>query len=158
MTEKAPYQIRWARGEDWENAMDLVWRTFLKFEACDYTEEGVLDFFDFVTSDRLHQMFLDGTYQMMVAVAQSTIIGVATLRNSTHLSLLFVEEQYHRQGVGRALLERMCDYLRREAGECYMSVMAAPYAVNFYKKLGFRAVEEEKTFSGIRVTPLEKFL
>ncbi len=53
---------------------------------------------------------------------------------------------------------RMCEYLKKEAGERYMSLKAAPYAVEFYRKLGFHAVHEEEAFSGIRVTPMEKFL
>ena len=53
---------------------------------------------------------------------------------------------------------RMCEYLKKEAGERYMSLKAAPYAVDFYRKLGFHAVHGEEAFSGIRVTPMEKFL
>ena len=77
---------------------------------------------------------------------------------TNHLSLLFVDEEYHHRGVGRSLMGRMCEYLKKEAGERYMSLKAAPYAVDFYRKLGFHAVHEEEAFSGIRVTPMEKFL
>ena len=51
----------------------------------------------------------------------------------------------------------MCDYLKAEVGERYMSVKASPYAVNFYKKLGFHAIRPEEEYSGIRVTSMEKF-
>jgi len=78
--------------------------------------------------------------------------------NYNHLSLLFVDEEYHHRGIGRDLMRRMCEYLKKEEGERYMSLKAAPYAVEFYRKLGFHAVHEEEAFSGIRVTPMEKFL
>ena len=42
------FQIRNIRTEEWEDAMALVWRTFLKYEACDYEEEGVRSFLDFI--------------------------------------------------------------------------------------------------------------
>ena len=61
------------------------------------------------------------------------------------------------QGLNRQI-RRMCEYLKKEEGERYMSLKAAPYAVEFYRKLGFHAVHEEEAFSGIRVTPMEKFL
>ncbi len=38
-----------------------------------------------------------------------------------------------------------------------MSLKAAPYAVEFYKRLGFRIVRPEEEYSGIRVTSMEKF-
>ena len=72
------------------------------------------------------------------------------------MSLLFVESAYHHKGVGSAILGRLCEYLEKEKGERYMSLQAAPYAVNFYRKQGFRAVRPEMEFSGIRVTPMEK--
>lgn len=59
-------------------------------------------------------------------------------------------------GVGRAILTAVCDYLKQEAGEKYISLKAAPYAVNFYRRLGFRAVRPEEEYSGIRVTEMEK--
>ena len=38
-----PYTIRWAKPEDWPETMQMVWRTFMRFEAADYTEEGVFE-------------------------------------------------------------------------------------------------------------------
>ena len=138
-TAAGTYEIRWAEDKDWIPAMHMIWKTFLKFEAVDYTEEGIRNFYDFIT---------DG----------ERVIGAASVRNYNHLSLLFVDEEYHHRGIGRDLMRRMCEYLKKEEGERYMSLKAAPYAVEFYRKLGFHAVHEEEAFSGIRVTPMEKFL
>ena len=93
---------------------------------------------------------------MMVALDGERIIGAGTIRNRNHLSLLFVDESYHRRGVGRAILTALCNYLKLEAGERYMSLKASPYAVNFYRRLGFRVVKPEEEYSGIRVTAMEK--
>lgn len=152
------YEIRWAEAKDWIPAMHMIWKTFLKYEAVDYTEEGIRNFHEFITDEHLYKSFLQGRYQMMVALDGTRIIGAASVRNYNHLSLLFVDEEYHHRGVGRSLMGRMCEYLKKEEGEQYMSLKAAPYAVDFYRKLGFHAVHEEEAFSGIRVTPMEKFL
>ena len=104
-TAVGTYEIRWAEDKDWIPAMHMIWKTFLKFEAVDYTEEGIRNFYDFITDEHLYKSFL-----------------------------------------------------KKEEGERYMSLKAAPYAVEFYRKLGFHAVHEEEAFSGIRVTPMEKFL
>ncbi len=151
-----PFLIRWADQADWEEMMKMVWETFLKFEGNDYTEEGIKSFRDFITDKGLYESFLRGKYHVMVALDGHRIIGMASVRNYNHLSLLFVDEAYHRKNVGSMLIKEMSAYLKSE-GERYISVKAAPYAVQFYKKLGFRAVRPEEEYDGIRVTLMEKF-
>lgn len=155
-TERIPFEVRWAKEREWSPAMKMIWRTFLKYEGNDYTEEGIRKFFEFITDDDLYVSFLKGRYQLMVALAGEEIIGAGSIRSGNHLSLLFVEEQYHHMGVGSAILERLCDYLKTEAGQRCMSLQAAPYAVDFYRKQGFHAVRPEMEYSGIRVTAMEK--
>lgn len=150
------FEIRWARENEWHPAMRMIWRTFLKYEGRDYTQEGIKSFFDFITDDELYCSFLKGEYQMMVALADEKVIGAGSLRSKNQLSLLFVDERYHHMGVGSAILGKLCDYLKTEAGERYMFLQAAPYAVNFYRKQGFRQLRPEAEYAGIRVTAMEK--
>lgn len=151
-----PYEIRWARKSEWSQAMKMIWRTYLIYDSEDYTKEGDKNFFSFITDADLHAAFLRGEYLLMVALDGERIIGAGSLRGRNRLSLLFVEDGYHRQGVGSAILGQLCNYLQREAGEKYISVMAAPGAVEFYKKEGFRVVRPEAEIAGIRVTTMEK--
>ena len=153
-----PYEVRWAKTEEWAPAMKMIWKTFLKFEGEDYSPEGIQNFFDFISDDNLYRAFLRGDYQMMVALDEDRVIGAASIRNYNHLSLLFVDEEYHYRGVGRALMKKMFEYLKTEAGERYMSLTSSPYAVDFYHKLGFRTVKPEEEISGIRVTSMVRLL
>ncbi len=153
---RMPYEVRWARTEEWIPAIKMIWMTFLKYEGRDYTEEGIRNFFDFITDEDLYISFLKGEYRLMVALDEEKIIGAGSVRDKNRLSLLFVDEAYQNRGVGSCILRKLCHYLKTEAGERFMSLQAAPYAVNFYRKQGFRAVHPEVEFSGIRVTPMEK--
>ena len=85
-------------------------------------------------------------------------MGMITLRNGSHISLLFVDAQYHRQGIGRALIEHLREYLLSEAGVSRITVNAAPYGVAFYHKLGFHDLRPEEEKDGIRYTPMEFIL
>ena len=98
--KRLSYEFRWAREEDWSPAMRMIWRTFLKFEGNDYTREGIRNFFKFITDEDLLEAFRRGEYLMLVALDGNRIIGAGSVRDRNHLSLLFVDEEYHRQGVG----------------------------------------------------------
>ncbi len=149
------YPIRSAYRDEWDDAMALAWKTFMQFEADVYTAEGVRNFEDFITDTTLHRMFIMGVYQMFVALDRKQIVGMLTLRNTSHISLLFVDEKYHRRGIGRALIGYLQEYLLSETGISKITVNAAPYGVAFYHKLGFRDLRPEEEKDGIKYTPME---
>ncbi len=151
-----PYEVRWATPQEWTPAMNMIWKTFLKFEGDVYSPEGVRNFLDFITDEDLFSSFLEGEYLMLLAFDGHKIIGAATVRNGNHLSLLFVAEAYHHRNVGRVLLNEMCEHLKKK-GEEYMTLKSSPYAVGFYERLGFVITGEQEHFAGIHVTPMEKY-
>ncbi len=153
--ERRDYSIRMACEKDWEEAMELAWRTFLRFEAKDYKPEGVESFRDFICDQWLKKMFLKGEYLMLLALDGERIIGLITLRNGCHISLLFVEGDYHRQGVGSALVGALESYLAEEIGIRILTVNAAPDAVGFYHKIGFRDLDRQQEKEGILYTPMK---
>ena len=150
--------IRWAGKEDWNAAVELVWRTFLASEAKEYTEEVIRLFSEFIRSREPYEMFLKGQYPVLLAVCDGAPVGVASLRFETRLSLLFVEKCHWRQGIGSRLLQKLTEYLKNEEQRYIMTVMAAPGAVDFYKKHGFYCLGEEREYGGIRVTDMQKNL
>lgn len=158
MEEKESYTIRMAYEDEWQDAMALAWKTFMKYEADDYTVEGIKSFEDFITDETLHKMFLRGNYQMFVALEQEKIVGIITLRNESHISLLFVDEKYHRKGIGKSLIHCLAEYARTELGVFRLTVNAAPYGVEFYHKVGFKDMGSEMQNSGIRYTPMELYI
>lgn len=152
------YEVRWARTEEWDPVVQLVWKTFMKYEGKDYSPEGIRNFKKFIYGKELRGMFLSGRYQVMVAAEKEKIIGVISVRNANFISLLFVDGDYHRRGVGRKLLETMTRYLKEEAGEPSVTVQSSPFAVGFYHRLGFYDTSGERTVAGIRTTPMELVL
>lgn len=152
---EASYRIRSAYRNEWQDAMALAWRTFLRFEADVYSREGVQNFRNFITDSTLYRMFVMGSYQLFVALDGDKIVGMITLRDGTHISLLFVDEAYHRRGIGSALIRYLADYLLTEVGADRVTVNASPYGVEFYHKVGFKDLRPEEVKDGIIYTPME---
>ena len=98
-------RIRSLYSNEWEIAMQLAWDTFLRFEAPDYTMEGVENFRDFIKDPTLKKMFIKGDYQAFAAFQGKNMVGMLGVRNKSHISLLFVDADYHKQGVATKLLE-----------------------------------------------------
>ena len=155
MGNMCKYEVRRANLDEWEDAMALAWRTFQRFEAHEYSAEGVKNFLDFISDNSLRKMFMIGEYHLWVALDGNRIIGLISLRSGRFISLLFVDEKYHKQGVGRALMETLCNYLR-EKNISFCTVKSSPYAVKFYHKLGFYDLEPERVEAGMRVTSMRK--
>lgn len=158
MKAEERYTIRPAYRNEWEDAMALAWKTFMQFEAQDYTKEGIKSFQNFISDNFLYRMFIMGGYQLFGAYDGNQIIGIISLRNETHISLLFVDAAYHKQGIGRALIQYISQYLLMEMGRNYLTVNAAPYAIGFYHRCGFQDIGPEETNDGIRYTPMKLFL
>lgn len=156
--EKSKFCIRTAFADEYEKVMGLVWKTFLRFEAEDYSPLGVENFQNFITDQTLKKLYDNGQYPIFVAVYRDEIIGMLSIRSSTHISLLFVDEAYHYNGVARSLMERACTYIVKELDEFKLTVNASPYAIGFYHKMGFVDMDREQEKDGIKYTPMSLIL
>lgn len=127
-------------------ALALVERVFMQFEAPDYEPEGIATFHNFLHDpDAVSALTFYGAY------VEDQLVGVLATRGNSHIALFFVEPCYQRQGVGRALFTAA-----KEVCVCdTMTVNSSPYAVEIYRRLGFHALSEEQLVDGIRFTPMK---
>ncbi len=153
--DRSKVMVRFAYQSDWDGAMKLAWDTFMLFDAPDYSQEGINNFHKFINDDMLRKMFMTGHYQLFVAVEGDKYLGMLSLREKKHISLLFVDGDYHGNGIGSALIKYVSKYVLEEEGIDNLTVNASPYAVGFYHKKGFKDIREEMTADGIRFTPME---
>lgn len=150
----ASLTLRPADPSEWDEVMTLAFSVFLDFEADSYGPKGTEAFKDFLSDEMLRKLFIAGHYKVMVAELDGVIVGMASVRNGNHLSLLFVDKEYHRLGVGRHLLEYIKNYLMEYTEHPDMTVNSSPYAVDFYHKIGFVDTGDVAEEDGIIYTPM----
>ena len=158
MKNGTKYSIGLCDQEQWDSAMELAFKVFLKYEAKQYGKEGTDNFVEFLTSPSLVKLYKAGRYVVYVASIGEEIIGMASFRSGNHLSLLFVDDRYHRQGIARELIKVIQNHLLASTDYQTMTVNASPYGIPFYKNAGFVATDEEIHSEGIIYTPMEMFL
>ena len=139
-------------------ALHLTWEVFADEIAPAISPEGVASFQKFIKYDYISQVWQRGNLIFFGAYEGEELCGTLALRPDGHIVLFFVKKQYQGQGAGRMLYGaayHCCAELLR-AGR--MTVNAAPYAVGFYRQIGFEDVAPELTKDGIIYTPMEKSL
>ena len=147
--------------EDWKNsfsvrplteqevpaALALAWRVFNEFEAPDYSDEGVDEFYKALHDEE----YLSGL-AYFGAFDREKLVGMLTVRKERgHICFFFVDGKYHRLGLGTKIF----DCLKEKELKRSYTVNSSPYGLPFYSFLGFQATDSEQTVNGIRFTPMK---
>ena len=141
-----------------EEAFALVKRIFLEVDAPDYSEEGIAEVMnDMIESNEFKSLFKTGKQKMLGAVADGKIIGVTAIGINNHISLFFVDSSYHRKGIGKALFKELVSRLNVQNVK-EITLNSTPFAVQFYKKIGFDIAGSCVKKHGVLYTPMKYIL
>lgn len=147
--------FRQATPGDVRPALGLALRVFVEFEAPVY-DEGAVDKFksDCVENQAYIASYVSGSRLMFVAAEGQEIVGMVNECGGGRISMLFVDGRHHRQGIATALMQRMVCELKLK-GIDTITLHSSPYAVEFYRRFGFRATGEQRKIELFTVTPME---
>ncbi|MBN2003010.1 MAG: GNAT family N-acetyltransferase [Anaerolineae bacterium] len=160
--------IRCYREEDAGDVGKLIADTYSKFNLSFVPAEELglfLGPFQYARSqDQSHRAAIAQVIRsamVYVAEANGEIVGVLRGRKE-RLASLFVREDYHRQGIGRRLVERFEQECLRQ-GVTVIRVAAALYAIPFYLARGYKkstGVRIGWSFEGkgLKIQPMKKVL
>lgn len=149
------YLIQEIKIDELSETLELVKRVFDEFEAPCYSSEGIQSFYEFTNYDIIKYK-LAQNMKMLVVKDGEKIIGMIAFRDYKHICMLFVDKNYHKQGIGRKLVNKVIDYCKFNNVELEsITVNSSPYAIEFYHKIGFKDIDKEKVEDGIRFTPMK---
>ena len=138
--------IKKIQKEEMKEALDLVWKVFIEYEAPDYTEEGIKEFKKAIDDNEwVEARDFYGAFN-----EENKIVGVIATKNLTHIALFFVDGNYHRQGIGRKLYEKVKSLNK----DNFFTVNSSPYAHEIYKHLGFIDTDNEQCVNGLKFYPM----
>ncbi len=133
----------------------FIRRVFDQFIGRDYSEEGRETFYRFTSPESIRSNFL-GQNLLLCHYSGDVLTGVIALRAPGHISLLFVDPQYHRQGIASGLFRELLHIL--PDASVHLSVNSSPYAVEAYGHLGFEVSDLEQLKDGIIYIPMRTTL
>ena len=134
--------------------IDLIHCVFMTAVAPCFDDRGIVEFLRYADEDKMLARQTANHFSL-IAVSDYIIIGIIEIRNFDHISLLFVDSQYHRMGIGSALCQNAVDIcVAKKPDLPEISVNASPNAVSAYERMGFIPTDEENRVNGIRFTPM----
>jgi GNAT superfamily N-acetyltransferase len=135
--------------------LQLVWSVLEEFEAYQYSSEGVREFQNFIEYANIKRLLDNSEMIMWGCFHNDKIVGRIATKQSNHISLLFVDKEYHRQGIARSLYRKLIEYYTKNDDCSEISVNSSLYAVEAYERLGFVATDTEQQKNGIRFVPMK---
>lgn len=141
------YNIRKLESIETKTALNMVYKVFMEYEASDYSEEGIKEFYKSIHDENyLSKLCLYGAFD------SEQLIGViATRSEGMHIALFFVEGKYQGKGIGKKLFQTVVSECKHNR----LTVNSSPYAVPIYHKLNFKDTDTEQVVNGLRFTPME---
>ena len=149
-------EYREIKQEELPETLNLVRKVFDEFEAPYYSEEGVTSFYKFIDINNMSEQYSNGSLYFYGCFVNDIIVGMIAVKDFVHISLLFVDKQYHKQGIARSLFDNVIKVCKKKNPSLKtITVNSSPYAVKVYHKFGFSDISSEQVVDGIRFVPME---
>ncbi|MFC1574154.1 GNAT family N-acetyltransferase [Candidatus Latescibacterota bacterium] len=152
--------IRKYRRGDARSIAALISKTYSRFNRHEGTKQAVREYVESYNpkgkkTEDIHKRF-SRTPNCFVAVVGSRVVGmVRGIEN--RLINLFVDGNYHRQGIATRLVERF-EKTCRKAGFKDIVLRGSLYATTFYESMSYKKTTGIRNFQGLKVQPMKKIL
>jgi len=133
----------------------MIGKVFGEFVAPGYEQKGVDTFLDYAEASAMAKRLESDSHFGFTSKDENRIAGYIEVRGNEHISLMFVDKEYHIKGICRELFGlAKSECLIRNPELKQISVNSSPYAVTVYERLGFSAIDVEQEKNGIRFVPM----
>lgn len=144
---------------DEQEVYELFVHVFHKHVAPFYSKNGIAKFLGMLSPEGLKEMSNGRNSFVVLAKDQSTIVGMLSVINESHIALIFVAPENQRKGIGNNLINeaiKIC--LNQNPDLSTITVSSSPNSKSFYLKAGFEVLGDEINEEGMLFTPMRKLI
>lgn len=95
--------------------------------------------------------YLQEDIEVYVAKEEEQIVGVLALLEHSQITLLYVDANYHRHGIGRKLVQNILKEAKND-----IFVHSSLYGYPFFRNLGFNSINLLQEKDGVSYVPMAK--
>jgi predicted N-acetyltransferase YhbS len=151
----ATIEIHPFKPADAEPVSTLVRQVFDEHVAPSFEAEGLAEMHRHVAPEAIVERAQ--THRTFVAWQGRQVVGVIEVRDTDHVSMLFVRTSHMGLGIATALMACAIE-ASRAAGRPRMTVNSSLNAQSFYQRFGFVATAVPQKAHGFAFVPMEKKL
>ena len=134
---------------------NMVDNIFDEFVGKDYSVEGNNTFKDYIKPENIIKRVIDKSSIFYTAKIENKIIGMMEIKNKDHISLFFVQKEFHGKGIGKYIFGYYLKKIQEENfGIKTITINSSFYAEKIYSKFGFIKTNEIQEKEGIRYIPI----
>lgn len=107
-------------------------------------------FEDELSKESFEKRISSTEYEHFVYVQENKIVGFIAIKDKNRLFHLFVDSNYHKKGIAKALWH----YIKKHYDVSNMTVNASLYAIKTYESFGFKINDEQSEYLGLKYQPM----
>ncbi len=132
-------KIKKAKIQDARRIVNLRKKTFETLNSKDYTKKQINELNKLSTPDKIIEKIKKR--DMFCMINTNKILGVIDLEENK-IGGFFIRKGYINKGIGTKLIKFIEDYARKK-GIRKIILYSTPYAISFYKKLGYQKSKKQ---------------
>ena len=133
---------------------ELALNAFKEFIAYECTDEGISEIQGFFSPEAIKSRS-QKNYFVIVSEHMGKIVGMLEMRDYKHLSMLFVDKKFHRNGIARQLLIKAIELAQSKNPRLSeITVNSSRYAEPIYHRIGFIRTQRIQIEKGIKFIPM----
>ncbi len=114
-------------------------------------------FHAFASADMITNLMQAGKLHIWGAFDETgQLVGVSSMNDPYHISMLCVKETHRRQGISRSLLETMASYGSMPGQEHPLTINALAPSVPYLEHVGFKPAGPQMTMMDVTYLPMQK--
>ena len=153
---KMKITLRNMKPEEAESASKVALAALNAIDVNGFTSEGKAVFANYASPNAIASRLSLG-HEVILAALDTEIAGMIEIRNSNHISMLFVSPEHVNKGIGTKLLSYAIEQIRKYQKAKVINqvtVFATDNSVPFYLKRNFRVSAARQERDGINYTTM----
>ncbi|MBC3882876.1 GNAT family N-acetyltransferase [Undibacterium sp. LX40W] len=147
-------KIRLATPED-ANTISALVRSLSPYFTVEPDGKGAEHFFESISSEAIEGYIHSPNFAYFIASDEARLVGVAALRDTSHIYHLFVASEFHGKGYGRVLWQHLCQHAKQLGSVTRLTVNSSTYAEKMYRHFGFEPTAEKQVMHGLAFIPMQ---
>ena len=135
---------------------EFIWDIFEDSISGLYDSLGREVFFDYIHPEKLKERYEETQrFSQILVLREGEIVGWMEVRDSFHISMLFVKKKIQRQGIGRRLVT-LAEENAILNGNRFITLNSSPNSIGAYISMGFAQQSDLCMINGVKFFEMKK--